>query len=206
MRIVVLESDPGSAGAVRAGLEQAGHTVVRCHDPQRPTFPCAGIEQECPLDGPGADAAVVVRSAARQTPTGYENGVTCAVRQRVPLVVVSPTGASPYARYAEAVLDGEDVGAVVAAVAQAATGRSAGHEAAATAAVHQVLAHHGIEHLAGGIAVEVRRSPVGLDVRLRLAPEVSPALRGELADRVHAAVRAYDPAAHRLDVGVVTED
>jgi hypothetical protein len=206
MRFLVLESDPGVASEIDAALRADGRQVVRCHEVGAPAFPCNGIDAPCPIDA-GVAAAVVVRSPARPSPTAYEDGVACALRARVPLVVASPGPAGTYDRYATEVIPSDDADAVVAALARAATARSASHEEQARVAIASVLDRRrgDGQHVpeADDVAVVVRRRADGtLAVGLQLPEEAPPGLESELAHRVHAALRRWDHGAARIDVGV----
>ena len=87
LQVMVIESHPGVAGAAEEDLLAAGHEVHRCHDAHGPGFPCRGITggRDCPLDHP-IDVALLVRRGVAPRPTPMEEGVTCALRARVPIV------------------------------------------------------------------------------------------------------------------------
>jgi hypothetical protein len=87
LQVMVIESHPGVAGTAEAELVAAGHQVRRCHDADGPGFPCRGVtgSRDCPLDHP-IDVALLVRRGVAPRPTTMEEGVTCALRARVPIV------------------------------------------------------------------------------------------------------------------------
>ena len=89
LRVLVLESEPGAADTAIEELRTAGHSVVRCHEPGAPAFPCNGLveRRQCPMESAPVDLALTVRSGAPMHPTPTEDGVSCALRHRVPLVV-----------------------------------------------------------------------------------------------------------------------
>jgi hypothetical protein len=96
MRTLLTESLPGCGHDVEAQLRDAGHEVVRCHPPGAPTFPCAALAGTCPLEEPAAiDALVAVRTPTEHDQAISEMGITCALRHRVPVVVVGG-GIDPY--------------------------------------------------------------------------------------------------------------
>ncbi len=100
MDVLVLETEPGSADWTTDELTDRGHRVSRCHEPGRPAFPCRALEGQgpCPLSDPGIDVAVTVRAHPGTRPSPREDGVACALRARVPVVVagrVARHGAVP---------------------------------------------------------------------------------------------------------------
>jgi hypothetical protein len=52
LNIMVLESEHGAADDAIRELTDAGHVVLRYHDPGAPAFPCRGIEtmSACPVE------------------------------------------------------------------------------------------------------------------------------------------------------------
>ena len=118
MRVLLVESDPESGRGAEERLVDAGHEVVRCTEPGAATFPCAAVaDGACPLDEP-TDAVVATRSRPHPRPTTGEAGVSCALREGVPLVVAGNQGLNPFAPWATATTDQDDQ--LVAAVAGAA--------------------------------------------------------------------------------------
>lgn len=100
MRVLVTETERRIADPAVAAIEAAGHEVVRCHDPAGQVFPCAGMDQDrhCPIDD-GVDVAMVVRTGISATPSIHEDGVRCAIRAAVPVVVAGIPSANPYRRW-----------------------------------------------------------------------------------------------------------
>jgi hypothetical protein len=115
MRVLCVETEPGLASDAVEQLQAAGHEVVRCFDEiVGPARPCAGLEcpGSCPLEtGPGVDVVLDVRGGDQALPAGGEVGVTCALREQVPLAVAGRIHPNPFARWTDAVVD---AGAVVA--------------------------------------------------------------------------------------------
>jgi hypothetical protein len=194
MDVLVTESDPGAADHAIARLEAAGHRVQRCHEQGSRAFPCAGLSGTCPLEG-GIDVVLDVRARTRSWPTPLEDGVSCALRQRVPVVVAGRSNLNPFAEFGALADDGD----VVAACEAAAHAALPVHGELATKALHETLARAGLP-TAGAVATVVRR-----DGRLRAELDV-PAGAGETVRRtaevrVLGALRAYDTYASGVDVG-----
>ena len=102
LNVLVLESERGAAAAAREELETAGHTVLRCHEPGAAAFPCNALVkgQHCPLDAAIVDVALDVRSRPRSQPAPQEDGVVCALRQHIPVVIAASAVLNPYDGYA----------------------------------------------------------------------------------------------------------
>ena len=138
MRVLVSEANPDAAAAVVEQLAEAGHDVVRCHAEGAPAFPCSGLAGAgCPVED-GVDVAVTVRTHPRSTPAPTEDGVICALRRRVPVVVAGRTLFQPFSGFdvTEVDVDGD----IVAVVEGVATDRRPQHEAVARPLLEEVLA------------------------------------------------------------------
>jgi hypothetical protein len=123
MNVLLLESDAHAADEAAARLRAAGHQVERCHEVGLPAFPCNGLLDggECPLDRGPIEVALVVRSHPWPRPSTLEDGVVCALRRGVPLVVAGRALLNPYVDWAAAVVDGvEDVVEAIEKVARTA--------------------------------------------------------------------------------------
>lgn len=85
--VLLIESRPDAGADAAAGLEAAGHRVLRCHEPGAPAFPCAALLEgsSCPVDD-GVDLALLVRPVIAPRPSSSEEGVTCAIRAGLPIV------------------------------------------------------------------------------------------------------------------------
>lgn len=201
MKVLVLESDRNAADDVIEALETAGHEVRRCHEAGAPAFPCKGLDESaCPLDtAGGVDVAVTVRAQPHPRPTETEDGVTCALRTHVPVVLASTGQASPYEGWTTAVVDNRDPGAVVAAVEAAAAAPLARHGAAATAEATDVLRAAGID---GPASVTVTRLNGSLRVELDLPAETPTRITETVGVRVAGRLRRLDPYARSIDVTV----
>jgi hypothetical protein len=179
--VLLLSSGPAALDDVRADLEAAGHRVLRCHDREATApFPCSAVaDHTCPLDGMGADVALDVRWEAAPEPTAWENGVSCARRADVPLVVAGAIAGQPFGDHASVVIDG--TATLVAAVEQAAERDRARKEAAIEAAC--------------GSPVSLTRE--GDRVHVVVA---DPALRANVAARAGGAARRLAPGATHVTV------
>ena len=178
MRTLLIEPTPAGSASLARDLDAAGHDVVRCHPPDGPAFPCAGLVDGCPLEHGGPiDVAIAVREEARLQPTAEEGGVTCAIRAGLPVVVVGPEGANPFSAWSEACADAADVGG--------ATERAIASVAARLGAeVERIVALEGVD--AGSVAVSVRRSGDLATVTVRTERPLPKQLAGVVATRIHA--------------------
>jgi hypothetical protein len=196
MEVLVLESEPGVAAIAIAQLEAAGHRVKRCHERGARAFPCAGLDPgHCPLEDDAIDVVLTVRARSSARPSPLEDGVTCALRRRVPVVVAGRTAINPFAQYPAAVAGIDDV---VEVCERAATGPQAEHEGIATSALRQTLDR---AHLPTEAAdASVRRSGRGLHITLRVPSDTPMKVRDIASVRVAGAVRAFDPHAPRIEI------
>ena len=197
MRILVLETDPGTARSYENALAGAGHEVVRCHDAGAPAFPCHGVTGEgCPLDHAAVDAALIVRDPIASRATAREAGVSCAIRARIPVLEPTAEGSwpSPFAGYVES-FDGD----VVTAVEDAVRRPSEGHAAAIRAHLMRSPAASGLSET--DIPVLARRDGRRLRVEVGIPPS-HPALREAAAAWAAAAARTYDPGLQVIDVSL----
>jgi hypothetical protein len=120
--VLVIESHQGAAAPASDILTAAGHRVHRCRDERSNGFPCRGVidPDACPLAGP-IDVALAVRWRIDPHITEIEQGVTCALRARVPLVESGPSALDPFAPWLTARVEGD-----VVATCEAAAGRATG--------------------------------------------------------------------------------
>jgi hypothetical protein len=196
MRILMLESEPGIARDHEARLTEAGHEVVRCHEPGAPSFPCAGLPDVsgCPLEQQAVDVALLVRDPIDERPTHREAGVACALRARVPVLQPAGQSTEPFAGHVST-FDGD----IVEALALAADGGGEGHAQAVHEHLVATAAAEGVD--ASAIRVRARRE----GRRLALVVDV-PAGHERLVTAAKgwagAAARRYDPALQVIDVTV----
>ena len=202
MRVLILEGRAGAAGETITRLEQAGHSVSRCHDPNAAVFPCNGMVDgnQCPLDEDQVDVAVVVRDQGNPEPTASEDGVGCALRRHIPLVMVGQADSSPYWDHAVAFAPGPET--AVAAVADAASAPLPKHDAAAEGALRDVLDRHGFPEVTA--SATVRRMGRDLMVTLRPGAALDKNVAEMASVRAVGAVRGVDPWAAKIDVTIET--
>ena len=200
MKILVLDSD-GEGGGREAAvtLQAAGHEVHRCHEPGAPAFPCNGLAgtAACPLDGV-VDVAVVVREHPWPRPTALEDGVSCALRHAVPLVVSGRTALDPFDGFATEAIEGTR--GLVEACERAVAAPLPRHGEVASEMAAEVLARHGLD--TDGARAEVHRQNGRLRVSLEVPVPVDTALSGMLATRVAGRLRQLDRHASAIDISV----
>jgi hypothetical protein len=197
LNVLVLESDPGAATIARNELEGAGHTVRLCHQPGCPTFPCNALRDgsTCPLAGEPVDVALDVRRRPRSQPTTSEDGVACAIREHIPIVVAGPTLFNPFTEYATEMC--QDTLDVVAACERAAAAPLARHGAVAQDALVATLERRSME--VDG-CVSVHRRAGALVVSVATAEELDSATKSMIAVRIVTALRTIDRHARGIDV------
>lgn len=196
MDVLVLESDPGVARLSIDDLEAAGHRVHRCHEAGDAAFPCAGLASDrCPLESEPVDVVVTVRAHVRPGPTPLEDGVACALRRHLPVVVTGRTALNPFEELGA--VEGGGTG-IVAACERAASGTQPAHEARANETLRSVLDHAG--EGASPARASVRRISGRLNVVLRIDPSMSKRTRNIAAVRVTGALRAFDRYVDSIDV------
>jgi hypothetical protein len=158
-------------------------------------FPCAGLASgACPLETAPIDVVVTVRDHPRVQPSPIEDGVVCALRRRVPVVVSGQSLMNPFESLG-AVAPAEDV---VAACESVARGPQAGHTNCAQSALAELLELHGFGAGQGDAAV--CRTDGRLEVRVRVDPEIPQPIRRMAAVRITGALRVYDPYAAGIDI------
>jgi hypothetical protein len=198
LEVLVIESYRGAAAVAVHDLGAAGHHVQRCHDEDKPGFPCRGVidPAQCPL-ARHTDVALLVRGRVSPHATALEQGATCAIRAGVPLVESGPAALDPFEDWLAARVD-DDVVATCEAASDAAFGELR----------RDILRLAAPVLLAAGIGADqadCRLEPVAtqLSVRFDLPATVDPAVRQALAGRVLDAVRrsrrTYGPV--RVSVG-----
>ncbi len=202
MDVLVLETESGSADWTTDELTDRGHRVSRCHEPGRPAFPCRALEGQgpCPLGDPGIDVAVTVRAHPGTRPAPREDGVACALRARVPLVVAGRVALNPYEEWASEVVEDGDVAGACERILAA---PSRAHTQVAQAALREALQRRATS--SGGADAVVRRDRHGVGVRLVGLDRLDRSVRGLVAAEVAAALRAFDPQTPRIDISLACE-
>ena len=199
MKVLVLGSEPKAAQDASAILAKAGHAPVRCH--VNGTTACVAVTLgTCPLDAPDVAAAVDVRTYNVPGPTLREHGVTCAIQQRIPLIVSGAPLGGAYAEWVtETVRSKEDLPA---ACERAAHSRSPRHEEAVRKEFDKVRGEQSHDMSAVEPAVYRR----GCDLLIELAGDVDADTFRYAAVHAARAARAYDRFAPRVSVRVASED
>jgi hypothetical protein len=197
MRMLVVGTLPTAIDPAVTELEATGHTVVRCHESGAGPFPCLALSEvrACPLEDGPVDVAVTVRDRAWPRPSAYEDGASCALRRRIPLVVAGVTACHPFERWSALTADGWDP---LAACEAAAAAPLPDHGGVACGAARQVLV---TARRDPDVAVQVLRRHGGLQAEITI-PAGCLDVAGKLAARVTAALRHFDRYATVIDVGV----
>ena len=88
VQVLVVGTDDWPIERAAAEIEAGSISVVRCHEPGQPPFPCNALIEGrvCPLDA-GFDVVADVRSRPTGSLTNSETGVVCALYHGRPLVV-----------------------------------------------------------------------------------------------------------------------
>ncbi len=198
MDVLVLETEPGFADVAVEDLTDRGHRVSRCHEPGRPAFPCRALEPQgsCPLSEP-IDVAVTLRAHPGARPSPREDGVACALRARVPVVVAGRVAFNPYEEWADEVVEDGDV---VGACERVAAEPSRGHTQVAQTALREAVGRRAGS--AGAADAVVFRNRHGLRVWLDGVDRLDQKIRGLVAAEVAAALRAFDAQAPRIDISL----
>ena len=98
MQVLMPETSTSGARMAADALREAGHDVHTCHEPDATGFLCTGMHgNPCPLEAFPIDVAVDVRPFPMPMPTLDEDGVRCAARRHIPLVVAGAVAANPFA-------------------------------------------------------------------------------------------------------------
>lgn len=193
----------GAAEATRRvgrDLEAAGHTITRCHDEGAPAFPCRAVidGERCPLESEDVQVAVAVR--LQEEPAGHspeEDGIRCALRHRVPVVLAGAAAESPYAEWAARSCDLDHVVETVETVAESPLAQ---HSRAATRSFRAVLAQHDFDPVPA--SATVTRSGRDLKVTLSYPGDLDRRVAEMASVRVVGAIRDVDPYASKIDVDV----
>ena len=201
MDVLVMESDPGAAQSAVEDLEAAGHRVHRCHEPGGPAFPCAGLVADaCPLEHEAIDVVLTVRRHVLPRPSTTEDGVACALRRRIPVVVTGRTLLNPFENFGAIPAEGDAVKACEAVAA----GPQAGHTEVAGRVLADLFELHGVPTRSGDVVVH--RTDGRLKATLRVSPSVPDSICKVAAVRITGALRTYDPYVVGIDVGCEVSD
>jgi hypothetical protein len=186
VHVLFSETVTTAAGLAASSLHAAGHVVHRCHDQRDLGLACAALRGgACPLEAEPIDVAVTVRTEEGVRPQIGDDGVFCAIRRRVPVVVAGAVRTHPFLRFPHT---------------RASAGQSLVESvdaAVATLADHTRVATLEAQRCVGPDAMAtVTRRHGGLFIELDGVGEK----RERAAVRVAGAVRAFDPYAPSIDV------
>lgn len=196
MHVLMMQTGSTAARAAADDLVRHGHDIEVCH-PDGETACVALTGGRCPLDAAPVDATVVVRPYASPGPLPLEEGVACAARRGIPLVVAGEPAGHPFADWASAEEEGTSVAAAVETVVAAPLSTLS---MLATATLRHALASRGITGTSA--RVEVRRRHGGAFAEILGARDLSSASRAACGVRVAATIRAHDPWVRNIDVAV----
>jgi len=206
MEILMTQLRDDRARSVAVSLMERGHEVSTCaegHDDS--TFACAALRGDaCPIDARPVDIAVHVPFDGNAEPGIEDEGVLCALRQHIPLVLVAegPVPVLPdgdgFAPWAAAICEPS---ALEATLVQVLAEPLELHSVAATEAANDVLGTHGVP---GDVVGSVRRVNGGLHVDLVVDKAVPQPVMEAAAVRAHDAVRLVDNDNRSVDVSVST--
>lgn len=198
LNVMVLESEWGASDEAARELTEAGHVVLRCHEPGAPTFPCRGLADAstCPLHSHAVDVALTVRSRVRSQPAAAEDGVRCALMSHVPLVVAGPSALDPYDGLETRSLD--RTYDVVSTCEEAAAAELEAHSRRANALIAEMFP----ADRASSARVHVTRRDGGLRVQVTGLEAVTHQERQTAVVRIVGALRAFDGSARTIDVVV----
>jgi hypothetical protein len=197
MEVLVVESEPHAADVAIVQLEGLGHQVKRCHEPETGTqsFPCIGLASgHCPLDEDEIDVVLTVRGASHPNPTPLEDGITCALRRRLPVVVSGCTELNPFARFGVTVAEG----GVPSACERVVTDRRADYEAVARTALVSTLRYRDLPTHAADVVI--RRIGGEVQVSLHLPAGATKLVCDMAAVRVAGALRSFDVNIPRIGI------
>lgn len=195
VNVLVPDVRSSDGAEVADNLRAQGHTVHACLEMPGQDSCVELTSGLCPLDTAAIDVAVV----PGERPAGgtLNDGGLCAVRRRIPVVLVGASARHALAPWAAAMTTAREVTATVDEVLEAPL---AGHSAAAHKALLYELRGQG--EGADGATVEVFRRPGRLVVELKAAPGMTHTQTERLAAHVVQAVRIHDRWAPKIDVVV----
>lgn len=199
VRVLLMSSDADTFDTTKELLESGGCEVVRCRENPTSTFVCSGFVGRCPIDE-GVAAAVVTGDGSHHEHA--EDGASCAVRRRVPLVVAGDLPGHPYGQWAAAEVR-DPRRHLLAALREVTAGASPEHSAVAQAAADALIRRWSSTDMT--VRAVVHRSDDGsLRAELHCEGDVPEAIVHSLADSARGKLRVYDADAPSVDVSVIT--
>src|SRR5919108_201791 len=110
MQVLMPETSSTAARMAAKELREAGHVVHTCHEPAATGPSCVAMhDAPCPLEARPIDVAVDVRPVPLPMPRLDEEGVRCAIRRHIPLVVAGRVTANPFRPWTTAQCAAADV-------------------------------------------------------------------------------------------------
>ncbi|MGK2958157.1 MAG: hypothetical protein ACSLFB_07115 [Acidimicrobiales bacterium] len=202
MKVLMVENNSESAHSVAELLKSSGHSVYSCHDASAigGLGACVALQyQQCPMNLAPMDLFLDVRSPDG-THSGIEallmeEGVLCAARRKIPVVIAGEIDNQPFKRWAAIEHPGLPS---VAALEDVASAPLPDHSAVATAALRSILRAHGIT--VDKAEAEVRRRDGGILLHIDFSPSTDASAAQAVAIKVGQAVRQIDPWAPSLDI------
>lgn len=199
MQVLMTELATDRARTAAALLETRAHEIVTCGDDVPRTVTCAALRGgSCPLDRQTIDVVLHVERA--DGPGLADEGVVCALRRFVPLVVAArgqASAADPFVGWAAAVCDLDELEE---ALTEAAAAPPPAHSAAAARAANTVLASAGCVTSWQAVA---RRQSGRLRVELISEQPLDRELCARSAVRAEGAIRELDAMTASIDVEIV---
>ena len=201
LRVLVTEAEPGAARVAVDELRDAGHEVVMCHEPGAPAFPCMALQsgRVCPLVVRPIDVTLAIRHTPSAGPARSEDGVLCALRHHVPVIVARGNLFDPFEEWETLAV--ERTSSAVEECEHVASAPLRRPTEVASKAAASVLRSYGRDDLS--LLIAVRRQSGWLKVEIRAHEDAPRSLRSMIAVRVSAALRAFDPDAAGIDIGFV---
>jgi hypothetical protein len=202
MQVLMPEMSSTGGQMAAVALREAGHVVHTCHEPESRGFLCVAMHgNPCPLETTPIDVAVDVRPFPLPLPTIDEDGVRCAARRHIPLVVAGAVAANPFGPWTTVESSTADV---VEAVEAAAGSPLPDLSAHATEVLRGSLTRLDADALDARVEVRRRAGRLAVRVIARGAgtdPKLDRAL-ARAAIRVHQAVHELDKWARGADVAI----
>ncbi len=213
MNVLMVEDQSPLGAKVASSLRDLGHRVFPCEQSSNVNqdFACRALFGEpCPLDIYPVDAAVGTKSSnaeiitrgntSHSHPGLDQEGLACAIRRHIPLVMVCDTGdpyGGPFDQWIEAASVHDEVADVVDSIVSSA---SDSYGAVATKALVSALLIRGLD------TTKAKAKIVRKDGRLNVSLEVSGSLDQLTVDglsvSVHRALREFDPWTGCVDISV----
>ena len=203
MQVLMSEAASTIARLAADALTDAGHVVHACREPGMTGFACIALRgRPCPLETHPIDVALALRPYAVSTPLVSEDGVRCAARRHVPLVVAGAVPPNPFTPWTTVEHPGFDV---VDAVETAAAQPVAELSTAATETLREIVEAMGLAPFAA--RAEVRRCEDRFRVEIVLTTDeaMSRQVLHRIAVRVHQRMREVERGAEGFDLSIVTE-